>query len=971
MPNLIAAQEIKFRHLNASTELPSSTVYQVFQDSKKYIWFASEAGLSRYDGEYVQNFTMEDGLAANEIFGLYEDSQQRIWMRAFNGKYSYFQNGVVYDETIDPILTEMTSPSWADYIVEDSQQNVYFALSSHGFMVLTQDHEVIKVKGSRMKKILKKHIETQQLASEVNKLSVTGFQELSDGQMCIFTNQAAFIYDIQAQKLTIKTIFDTEINTLYFVNDEVILGTNAKNSDLIYHYTNDTYTPVFDSKTIGATALSPLFLNEKGQLWLGSSGGNGIFLVSEFLTNPTLSKTLLKKNAVSSFLEDNEGNQWFSTLGNGVYMKQPNEVLTFTTKQGLSSDDLYSVTVDKQGDIYVGGRDGNISVISKGKVTQQYNIPPVKGKSYNRISDILVDNQKNIWASSDAGLKVFGKSINFSESNVKSLDEDKDKNIYAATSSGVFKIYKNGKTEQIWNRRATAILPNDDGTVWIGSNKGMYFYNGDTTVYLKSEDEVLGYKVSDLKQTSDGTLCICTGNGLILKRGTELFHLTQRRGGLVGNVCRALFIEKENNTVWMAASAGISQFQIEKNSTSIFNLTNYSQADNLASNDIRGIHADNGKVWVATSAGLSYFEAKKGQHKSISPPIYITSIRVSEEYLGIQDAYHLDYNENHIHIEYTGISYQSGNRIRYMYTMEGIDTGWHYSNVPEVQYPDLQPGFYKFKVKAINVDGEESKFSADISFTIYSPWWEKWWFRLGAVLVLGLASYLILSYAIRNRKFKEQLQRQIVESEQMALRAQMNPHFVFNALNSIQHFITMDDEMSANYYLTRFSKLIRQVLENSKHSFITLNEEIETLKLYLELEMLRFEGKFEYKIELDDDISDYDIEIPSMIIQPFLENAIWHGLMPKIGDSELTINFEQSDDFLICTVQDNGVGRKAAAEANNGRDKKHKSTGIANTVKRLKLLSNVKDDNKLMQITDLEENGEPLGTLVTLKIPYK
>jgi len=969
--NCLSAQETKFRHLDASTELPSSTVYQVFQDSKKYIWFTSEAGLSRYDGEYVQNFTMEDGLADNEIFGLYEDSQGRIWMRAFNGKSSYFQNGLVYNENDFEYLKKMSSPSWVTSILEDSHQNVYFSLSRSGLMILTQDNEVIKIKSVELLKLLQDYSKTTQTERIFkNKPSVTGFKELSDGQMCIFTSQAEFSYDFQAQKLSVKNVFTEEINNMYFVNDDVILGTKPNNPDIIYHYKNNVFTPVFDGKTISTRSLIPMFLNTKGQLWLGTLG-KGAFAIDNFLTNPVLTKHLLTDKAVSSYIEDSEGNQWFSTLGHGAYMKRPSEVLTYTTKQNLTTDDLYAVNADDEGNIYVGGRDGSLHLIDKNRSVRLLTGQRSSEHTYDRISDILVDDNQRIWISGDLGLRVFGKSVNFDEKNVKALSKDNLGNVYAATNVGVFKIPKKGKVTKIWNRRATAVAPNDDGTVWIGTNRGLYYFDGDTTIYLKSENELLGYKVTQLKQTTDGTLCICSGNGVILKRGKKVAHLTQREDNIVGNVCKALYIEKGSNTVWVGASTGISEFKIEANDTAIYNLVNYSQADNLASNDIRGVYADNGRVWVATSSGLSYFEAKNDKYKSIAPPIYITSVRIWEEEFEIDAAYNLSYSQNNIHIGYTGISYQSGNRIRYKYTMEGIDTGWHYSSVPEIQYPDLQPGFYTFKVLAINVDGEESKFLAEIEFTINSPWWEKWWFRLISFLVVSIAAYLIISYTIRNRKYKEQLQRQIVESEQMALRAQMNPHFVFNALNSIQHFITMEDEMSANYYLTRFSKLIRQVLENSKHSFITLNEEIETLKLYLELEMLRFEGKFEYQIDMEDDISDYDVEIPSMIIQPFLENAIWHGLMPKVGDSRLKLYFAQTDDFIICTVEDNGIGREAAAVANKGRDEKHKSTGIANTVKRLKLLSNAKDDDKLMQITDMEKDGAALGTLVTLKIPYK
>jgi len=215
------------------------------------------------------------------------------------------------------------------------------------------------------------------------------------------------------------------------------------------------------------------------------------------------------------------------------------------------------------------------------------------------------------------------------------------------------------------------------------------------------------------------------------------------------------------------------------------------------------------------------------------------------------------------------------------------------------------------------------------------------------------------------------LQRQIADSERMALRSQMNPHFIFNALNSIQHFIMMEDERNANYYLSRFSKLMRRVLENSKHQLVSLDNEITTLKLYLELEALRFEGKFEYDFIVADEIDTYETELPSMIIQPFIENAIWHGLMPKTDASpKLEVKFILEGAHLICTVKDNGIGRAASAKINEGNRSEHQSTGISNTIRRLFLLSKMEHKQANITITDLKTaNDVALGTLVTIKIP--
>jgi ligand-binding sensor domain-containing protein len=970
--SVLQGQEPKFRRLDVSDGLPSSTVYQVFQDSKGYIWFSTEAGVNRFDGTYIETYTMDDDLADNEVFGLFEDSQGRIWARGFNGRFSYFKDGFFYNEDDVDFLKEMYAGSWITSIYEDANGYLYFALSRDGFIILTPDNQVIKKKKKDLEGLVLDFEKKNNRDLDLKLYNIQGFQARSKDRIGILTSFGDMVYSAKENKLVVERIFESDINQLFFVNDKVVLGKSSKNEQLIYQYQyNQNFKPVFHGKEIQASGLIPLSLNKKNQLWLGSLG-DGIFLIHDFLTKPTLQEHYLEGKAISSFLEDTEGNYWFSSLGEGVFMLPKNPVLTYSTKQGLGSNDLYAVTGDGRGNIYVGTGDGNLDIIdAKGNI-RSLNTLLDKQRGYVRITDIIVDKSRNIWTGTDLGLKVFGKNINIDLKNIKSLSQDNNGNIYFSNNHGVYKIKANESDySTIWENRSDALSPKDDGTLWIGTNHGLYYYDGKTVNYRGGEDPLFKSRVSDLDQTTNEILCVCTyGNGIILKKGNTIRHLT-KNDGLVGNVCRDIFIDKKNNTFWMATNTGISQFRVNEKNLSIHFLVNYSEADNLASNDIRKIYTEGDRVWVATSQGLSYFQKGKGQEITIAPPIYITNIKIWEQDTTIHQLYQLPHYKNNIRIGFTGISFTSNFRIKYMHKMDGVDKDWVYSDIPEAHYPILGPGTYTFRVKAINVDQIESKEEAIIQFVIYPPWWQTSWFRILAFLVISVIAYTVITYIIRNGRQKEELRSKIAESEQMALRAQMNPHFVFNALNSIQHFITMEDEMSANYYLTRFSKLIRQVLENSKQPFISINEEIETLQLYLELEMLRFEGEFTYKIEVDDEIDTYDTQIPTMIIQPFLENAIWHGLMPKEGNSDLLVEFKQDEDFLLCIIHDNGIGRKASAENNKGRTQKHKSTGIANTVKRLALLSNIKDENSLMQITDLEEDGKAMGTTVTLKIPFR
>jgi LytS/YehU family sensor histidine kinase len=215
-----------------------------------------------------------------------------------------------------------------------------------------------------------------------------------------------------------------------------------------------------------------------------------------------------------------------------------------------------------------------------------------------------------------------------------------------------------------------------------------------------------------------------------------------------------------------------------------------------------------------------------------------------------------------------------------------------------------------------------------------------------------------------------QLQHKTTELEMQALRAQMNPHFIFNSLNSINHFILQNNKIQASEYLSKFSKLVRLILQNSQAEFIPLESELESLRLYLELEAVRFDHKFDFKIIVDDDLDISAVKVPPLIIQPYAENAIWHGLMHKEGKGYLDIELFAQDDFLYCKVTDDGIGRKRAAELKSKSAATHKSMGMRITADRIALLQQKKDAETFITITDLLlPDGTPGGTEVIMKIP--
>ena len=337
----------------------------------------------------------------------------------------------------------------------------------------------------------------------------------------------------------------------------------------------------------------------------------------------------------------------------------------------------------------------------------------------------------------------------------------------------------------------------------------------------------------------------------------------------------------------------------------------------------------------------------------------------------------LTYDQNSIHLDFIGIGFKAKGDISYQYKMSGVDKNWVTTKSRFARYPNLALGDYLFEVLAINEDQVLSAIPAMVNFSIHPPWWKTWWFRLLAVLVIGgIVSYFVNARMQRQRTEQEFLD-QVNTLKTQALRSQMNPHFIFNALNAIQKFLTTNDREQAMRYLSRFGKLIRLIFEQSQKEKISLEDELEFLNLYLDLEKLRFMEKVSILLSVDPellDISD-EINIPPLLIQPIIENSFKHGFLYKEEAGHLKINFSKNEAYLICTIEDDGIGRKKAAELGQSELKDRPSSGLKIAQGRLHIYESDQvdvADESGVKITDLyQENGEVCGTLVEVKIYCK
>jgi hypothetical protein len=387
------------------------------------------------------------------------------------------------------------------------------------------------------------------------------------------------------------------------------------------------------------------------------------------------------------------------------------------------------------------------------------------------------------------------------------------------------------------------------------------------------------------------------------------------------------------------------------------------------------IHSGNRtQMYVGTYEGFYLFNPEEIKHNKPSQiPVLITSIKnlyTSQTEYNLAETFLVDYKSNSITIDFAALNYFGTKSNQYQYRMEGLDKDWIITTDHSVNYSGIPSGNYTFKVKLLENNSEVSQSSIRIS--VSTPFWKQDWFQMLLVVIGFSAVYFFyrirLNQVRKEEKIKREYNKKLAEVEMKALKAQMNPHFIFNSLNSINRYIVKSEPEKASLYLTKFSKLIRLILDNSNSKIVSLENELNALKLYIELEALRFNEKFTYTIHLNEELNPLSIGVPPMIIQPFVENAIWHGLLHKEGAGKLEIQVERYGSGLRCIISDNGVGRKKAGELKSKSINNSKSYGMKITNDRLTML-NGESKISTVEIVDLEDvSGNSLGTKVIVKI---
>ncbi len=627
----------------------------------------------------------------------------------------------------------------------------------------------------------------------------------------------------------------------------------------------------------------------------------------------------------------------------------------------------------------------------------------------NEIWCMYLDDKGVIWAPNQAGsiLKLDTKTEKLSLDTdtteaifINTLQRDTGGNLWMGTwSHGLRRSdpsFKNivsyitppaGST--IIPKNITALCFSGDSLVWAGCNgQGLLKFdrrkNAFTRQYLFNEQDKTSISSNVIYRILDynpDTLLVATSMGInLFDKKKETFVAYTARNGFPSNITVAMEPDEHKN-LWIACQDGFCKMNMHD-----LSITNYGPMDGIANyvfNNVPVLKLKDGRYLFSGVKGFMAFRPGDIANGSPPPSPVITGFRVFDKERSVDSivnagkALKLSYKNNSIAIDFASLQFNFSDNLRYYYRMEGISPEWIAAGTEQTaHFNQLRPGNYTFSVKCINRDGLEGQSQTKLFIRILPPIWQTWWFRAGVVLLLAILFYYLLRWQQKKREEKEQLrveyERKIAAVEMNALRAQMNPHFIFNSLNSINTFILKNDTENATEYLHKFSTLVRLILDNSRNEWILLENELKALELYIELEALRFENVFDYTIKLGPGIKTSSVWIPPLIIQPYAENAIRHGLVSRDKPGgHLAIDVWKENGELKIQVTDNGIGRAAAGKIKKQINKLHlPSHGMKITAERLDIVNDVYDVNAKVEVTDLNEPGNT-GTRVQITIQYR
>lgn len=926
--------------------LPSNSVYRTVLDQNGYLWIATENGLAKFDGRTFKIYTTAQGLPDNEITDLFIDSNHTVWVIPFRKTISY------YNPVKDRFENDETNAELKK--IEQGNACRGSVLQYGGVAFSNNERNFFIYKNGRS----------------------TAYKGLLNAWR---TDRTDRIIEYKPDHY----ILICSDSLRYFSDGRITRTVPFGKPGFYSEYFQHTLF------TIAGNQMSKYRVSEKGEVTLlfnkdfpfpiriFCKAGKDLAVTSfNGTTYPVdtatleLKDPLLYKIPVRSVLEDKNGSIWISTIDRGLIKIQQKRISSFTASPEMIQ--VFNTLLLHGKKIVAGNIYGETLAYDRVYDVKRASLFPEKNVDGTVRS--LVEMKNGIYVACQTGsymldkstlqiMRRFEGSLNRSTKAAAALN---DSVILLGDHSRAYQYNTvSGRYTDSAVKRITAFGVSRDKQIYIGSNEGLFRWDKNSLYYFGDQYKVFTYRVSAIEGTADNLVWIGLGSdSLLVIRDNKLIQSIPLGNIIPGNVCKSLFSNRPGE-IWLGTNKGLNKIQYKLNGDELsYSNTYFSTADGLIGQQVNDMAIYNDTLYVATDGGINYLPVNL--HLPVTDiTTFITKVAINGKDTLVMDDYSLPYDKNDISIEFSGVDL-TGYFPFFEYRINGGNWLRTDKNSIELRLP---PGKTNLQIRALKRDGTPSSQVTGINIYIRTPFWKNSIFWTSVGILLFVISVLVLQNRNRQKQKKalEKIltEKKLGELEMQALKAQINPHFVFNCLNSIKGFIYDKDYAQADKYLDKFADLMRSTIDNSDASIISLKDEIAYLDNYLQLEKLRFDEKFRYVIQPDADLDQNKIYVPAMLLQPYVENAIRHGMrFLENREGLIRISARMENDLLVCEIDDNGIGREKATELKSRMHIEYQGKGMSIS-KRRAALYHIQQE----VIDKKDDAGNATGTTIIIKIP--
>ncbi len=940
--------EPSYMNISVNDGLPSSETYYVHQDRSGDMWFCTDHGVVRYDGFRLHVYDKSNGLPDEVVFKIIEDNKGRLWFYLYNGKLAYYdpQKKKIFPYKYNHLLVQLNHGDFnhrKSYSIE-SDDNVYYS-GIYGAARIDKNGKLYPYKAKRVREI-----------HEIGyNWLLTGLGDTLGNlkQMDIIPEIGKTIHVRYHEGIVQFDIFRINRTRFFCINNTVFDISNMSNKAVFNGFTG--------------------FYMTDGELWITTLTGAYRFKNPEKANLNKPDGIYLKAQKITGITKDSEGGYWFSTLDKGIFYTPCLDIINWIPEEQKSQGAIHDINgIGDQ--VYYSSAFGYynlktgeelLAVIGSKNVIGIWNDKPVLSNNIPYFFSPAI--RKGKWS--------------YEVAQFQAWTNDRDGNFYSAYVMPI-KIHKNTEYEeelltrtQVYDSKKyaahhfKALAFDGNGELYAGTLIGLLRIRKGNIKKCKLPGDLDRIRITDLEYHEKwGLIAATKGKGIILIKNEKFIASIGEKDGLLSNQLNALYVDKKTGTIYAASNEGISKIVLlENHQVRIFNLT---ELNGLVSSEIGAVYCNKEGVYVGTRRGIalipsSYRWIKSSHERQIGiQSVFANGKKVTNFKKG------MEFNASHKVIRFLlkTTNYKSQNKQPYRYRFRKTDP-WSIGFNGELIM--INPAFetYDLEIQYQNEYGSWSKAYLLTRFCVLPPFYSTWWFTTLIITVILVISFLVFRFRLKVVQRRNDIQRNMEILEQKALLAQMNPHFIFNALNSIQSFLLYDENELAERYLLKLSKLIRLTLSNSRETEISIQKEIDSLEMYLELEQMRFKNRFDFQLEISLSKEELNKFVPPMLIQPFAENAIIHGFKGLKQGGMIHLNFKKvANNRLIVEILDNGVGY--IKNKGNTQDTAHKSYATQITSERLKLFEERYQSEFDFSISGLEdEAGNLKGTKVVISIP--